>query len=646
MKKLAVLFLISVFLFGLVSAQSGIAGVITNQGLQFLGLPSSLQTLIQTSICASSGGVSCFGDIIKGQVTGQILSIVSQASPEMGKIIGVYNKLQPLIESGKVDVKQDIKVNSQGEAESGSFSIKSGETADVSKFIGSDLKDGSVQISGLTFSKKDGITTFSFDKDNGFLKIGDNKFENIATDSSGNSFIKVNKKGDISQASFLTNEKGGVYDFNGMKFNAPANSKVDYKQGVLTPSKASLEVADGGKVLTPEFKDGTFGTLEVKSSGEGSFYLADGTKVSGTIKYSEAIQEGFIPPKETVIFNDGIVVNAGNEPVHLTTEINYDYSSFYPAYDNYYTGFATKNGAYNINYFDGKGNIDVYLENSGVFLDLNRKEVSTWITNGGRTDLTVGDNTYYYSSSEKFISNPFDAIGKPELAGDYKLIGYETQDGKYVPGDTRTIKGTQEVSVLESGVEGAKTGDNKNLIQRVISDPVEAISHPIKTIKGTQVTGDGSATTNVKPEKVTGDDPYRSIVSGSYQITRGTKGHGYPAIDIAAKEGTKIESLEAGKVIYSGSAKDYGNVVIVDHGKYQTLYAHNFDNVAKVGDTIIKGQEIAEVGHTGRTSRNTGKGKTGDHSHFEVRQGSTLSNPFVGKRLEPVDFITGTKTLN
>ena len=636
MKRIFLFFIFLTLLFNIsfASAQSGIAGVITNQGLQFLGLPSELQTLIQGTICASSGGVSCFGNIIKGQVTGQLLSIVAQSSPEMGKIIGVYNQLQPLIESGKVDVKQDIQVNNQGEAESGTFSIKSGETADISKFVSSDFADGSVKISGLTFSKKDGTTTFSFDKDNGFLKIGGNTFENIAADSSGNSFIKINEKGDISQASFLTNEKGGVYDFNGMKFNAPSNSKVDYKQGVLTPSKASLEVADESKVLTPEFKDGTFGTLEIKSLKDGSFYLADGTKVSGIIKYTEGIQEGFIPPNTKVIFNDKVFVTAGDEFVRLTpnVDVNYKYSSFYPAYKDYYVGFATKEGSYDINYFDGKGNIDVSLENSGVFLDLNRKEVSTWVTNGGKTDLTFGDNTYYYSSSEKFIGNPFDAIGKPELVGDYNLIGYETQDGKYVPGDTKTIKGTQEVSVLESGVEGIKTSSDKNLIQRVISDPVEAISHPIKTIKGTQVTGSGSVSSLTTQTEISGVKVLKpgDLVASSSKIT---SRYGYrtdpftkeksfhDGLDIAATAGTDIKPYQGGKVFASGFSSTLGNYVEIDNGNgLITTYAH-MQSTPSLGneDPVTIDTVIGKVGSTGRA--------TGSHLHFSASKNRKSINP-------------------
>ena len=57
--------------------------------------------------------------------------------------------------------------------------------------------------------------------------------------------------------------------------------------------------------------------------------------------------------------------------------------------------------------------------------------------------------------------------------------------------------------------------------------------------------------------------------------------------------------------------RGYGNMVMLRRGKFYTVYAHNSQNKVRVGDSVIRGEEIAEVGATGSA--------TGPHLHFEVR---------------------------
>jgi murein DD-endopeptidase MepM/ murein hydrolase activator NlpD len=82
--------------------------------------------------------------------------------------------------------------------------------------------------------------------------------------------------------------------------------------------------------------------------------------------------------------------------------------------------------------------------------------------------------------------------------------------------------------------------------------------------------------------------------------------------DIAAPAGTPIKAIAAGRVIESGLKGTYGNTVVVqaDDGR-KMLYAHNNQNFVQVGDRVSRGEEIAEVGSTGRA--------TGPHVHFEVK---------------------------
>lgn len=97
--------------------------------------------------------------------------------------------------------------------------------------------------------------------------------------------------------------------------------------------------------------------------------------------------------------------------------------------------------------------------------------------------------------------------------------------------------------------------------------------------------------------------------------------HGYNAVDIASYFGAPIFASAEGTVIISktsGWNAGYGNYVVVKHDNgTQTLYAHLSKNLVSVGETVVRGQQVGEMGASGKA--------TGTHLHFEIR-GAT--NPF------------------
>ena len=116
-------------------------------------------------------------------------------------------------------------------------------------------------------------------------------------------------------------------------------------------------------------------------------------------------------------------------------------------------------------------------------------------------------------------------------------------------------------------------------------------------------------------------EPLLWPVSGTINSGYGPRGPSFhDGIDIAAAEGTPIQAIERGEVIYSDQLRGYGNIVIVrHHNGIVSVYAHNQINLVREGQQVGKGEVIAKVGSTGRV--------TGPHLHLEIRQNNIAQDP-------------------
>ncbi|HET7921195.1 MAG TPA: peptidoglycan DD-metalloendopeptidase family protein [Gammaproteobacteria bacterium] len=98
----------------------------------------------------------------------------------------------------------------------------------------------------------------------------------------------------------------------------------------------------------------------------------------------------------------------------------------------------------------------------------------------------------------------------------------------------------------------------------------------------------------------------------------------HPGIDFAGSEGEGVEAVAPGVVTWAGPRGGYGNMIEIDHGNgYATRYGHNETILVHVGEIVKKGQEIALMGSTGRS--------TGPHVHLEVL--------YNGKQIDPARFV-------
>lgn len=99
----------------------------------------------------------------------------------------------------------------------------------------------------------------------------------------------------------------------------------------------------------------------------------------------------------------------------------------------------------------------------------------------------------------------------------------------------------------------------------------------------------------------------------------------HSGIDLAAPRGTPIHPFRPGVVTFSGWQTGYGRIVVVRHDNgVESAYAHNAENLVRVGDRVDRNTVIGKVGATGRA--------TGPHLHFEIRKN--------GRPVNPMPFLT------
>ncbi len=102
----------------------------------------------------------------------------------------------------------------------------------------------------------------------------------------------------------------------------------------------------------------------------------------------------------------------------------------------------------------------------------------------------------------------------------------------------------------------------------------------------------------------------------------------HSGVDIAGRKDSPIQAAAAGVVVHAGRRAGYGESLVVQHANgYSTRYAHASRLLVDIGEKVEKGQPIATVGSTGRS--------TGPHLHFEVIRD--------GRRVNPRDFLQASR---
>lgn len=192
----------------------------------------------------------------------------------------------------------------------------------------------------------------------------------------------------------------------------------------------------------------------------------------------------------------------------------------------------------------------------------------------------------------------FDFMNVPAMGGSNEDLGAEG----YVSKDLTALVEKLELSLLEKQQQLEILEDM--IFSKNLNDDIQPRGKPVTS-------GWVSSTYGYRT------DPFH----GRRQFHHG--------IDFAGKKGSPIVAAASGVVMEAGKNGQYGNFVEIDHKNgYVSRYAHANELLVTTGDVVKKGQEIAKMGSTGRS--------TGTHLHFEVMK--------EGKRINPLRLLKKSKS--
>lgn len=199
-----------------------------------------------------------------------------------------------------------------------------------------------------------------------------------------------------------------------------------------------------------------------------------------------------------------------------------------------------------------------------------------------------------------------------------------TRESRETVSPKTVIKTSSSLLVGQSKVESQGKSGEKAVVKEVTIQNGKVITSRIISEKITTypedkiiVKGSKSSESVQKVANTFLATPSRGRVSSNFGMRWGKMHQG---LDIAANIGTPIYAALDGTVTYSGWATGYGNLVKLKHdGGVETYYGHCSKLLVAVGDTVKKGEKIAEVGSTGNS--------TGPHVHFEVRVNGVAKDP-------------------
>jgi peptidoglycan hydrolase FlgJ len=185
-------------------------------------------------------------------------------------------------------------------------------------------------------------------------------------------------------------------------------------------------------------------------------------------------------------------------------------------------------------------------------------------------------------------------------------------------------------SALEAGIQPVQTevAEAVNTAEMSVRERVEVLAREIERTLGkdggrNQKILRTSAVDSGRPGAIHLSWPMEGEISSGFgwrtDPFTGEKAW-HPGIDLVAEIGAPVRACWPGEVSFVGDWGGYGQAVVVEHDNgWTSIYAHNSRNLVEVGQKVRAGEEIANLGNSGRS--------TGPHLHFEIRQGEIAWDP-------------------
>ena len=283
------------------------------------------------------------------------------------------------------------------------------------------------------------IITFSFNKEDSFVEINGNKFENVLpNDKSLNpSFIKLDASGKIIEADLTANEKGGVFLINGLTFKAPPNSRVYYnKDGFYLV----------GVSITNLEKDKLSSLYNLPISGERINFFDELLLDSGTVNIQK---DGYLVQNGDFVYKNIEIQQQGQNNLLIEKNPLRDLSKFQ---DNFIQ--ETESGlkiqtfsdalGFNLRFLENNELFDVQnIENKEGFLDIE-------ISDGDRLEIFKKD--YLIKGLPPLIKHESHEGGRTSIQNGRHIFKFE--EGKFNSelGNLNTKNKLSIISGIESDV--------------------------------------------------------------------------------------------------------------------------------------------------------------------------------------------------
>jgi murein DD-endopeptidase MepM/ murein hydrolase activator NlpD len=170
------------------------------------------------------------------------------------------------------------------------------------------------------------------------------------------------------------------------------------------------------------------------------------------------------------------------------------------------------------------------------------------------------------------------------------------------------MTGSADSSMMITSVPDLQSNGNQELSPAILSEP---------TGMSAGFTGASAGQTGKRFSKeIPFIMPAEGLVSRVFQPDQFHFG-----IDVAGKQGSAVVAAADGNIVFSGWTYDDGFTIMIAHDEgFLTVYKHNQTLVKNTGETVHRGEVIALLGNTGKTS-------TGPHVHFEVWKNGIAQNP-------------------